>query len=354
MRRALLQVADTGPLESLVVMLRAVGYECYLPSDELRSELRELGGLVLAPRDLQRGMGYEKPMELPEADSVRGVDLFVDVKAHQTHDRLVREYPNLEKRVLWYRINGGRPEVVPGCGDEVDPPCPVLTPNQWYKLAGEPTWSREEYTWIGSNVPTPWRKGLREGRFYVCWPPFRRFHLYGPREQPRTAPICLVHNVNGWGYGALVPSVRDLGVKVYGDRSPDGLLHHATARHLLKSALAYVHLKSNDAPGYALYEALASACPVVCTRRLVWRCRMHELLAADDTCLVFDRETHDGLSAEDVENCTTEVARHLDRLADSAESLRIGNAGQSRLRKLMWDEKRDAQSFADFLARNFP
>lgn len=31
MKTAILQVADTGPLESLVVMLRSVGYECFLP-----------------------------------------------------------------------------------------------------------------------------------------------------------------------------------------------------------------------------------------------------------------------------------------------------------------------------------
>lgn len=114
MKTAIIQCADTGPLESLVLMLRAAGYQCYVPSAALRDELRPLGGLVLSNADLVRGMGYEPHFPLPEAgprDMTR-CDLYADVKAHQTYDRLVAKWPNLERRVLWYRINGGEPEHV--------------------------------------------------------------------------------------------------------------------------------------------------------------------------------------------------------------------------------------------------
>lgn len=359
MKTAILQVADCGPLESLVVMLRAAGYRCLLPSEGLRTKLRELGGLVLSPRDLERGMGYdppfpEDPLPLAGEEDLRRCDLFVDVKAHQTYLRLVAHWPSLRDRVLWYRINGGKPEhvtkrdeqgrVVEDHGDEVDPPCPVLTPNQWYGIASS------------SERSDP-------NRFYVCWPPFVRFGDYGfPRgaaqESGRTTyepPLCLIHNLTGWGYGALVDRFRkELGLRCYGRGSPNGLLSHQEVPRRLAATLATVHLKSSDAPGYALYESLAAACPVVCTRRLIWRCRMEDLLIPGETCLVFDRETHEGLTAADVEACTAEVAEHLSRLAEPGYNRRVGEAGRTRLRELMWREDRDGPGLREWLGRVFP
>jgi hypothetical protein len=358
---AILQVADTGPLESLVEMLRAVGYECVLPDEWLRRALRELGGLVLAPEDLVRGMGYDPPMKLgrvgPEMMEV--CDLYVDVKAHQTYGRLIEKWPNLAGKVLWYRINGGKPEHVVNArgdhGDEVNPPCPVLTPNQWYQCLTDGEFKGKT---DGFNpVHVPWH-----GRAYCSWPPFVRFgDYYDCHHRPEaadkyTAPICLIHNLRGWGYGALAPEVRKLGVRLYGDGSPDGLIPHHAVPAMLGSALAYVHLKSSDAPGYALYEALAAGCPVICTRRLIWRCRMQALLEAGVTCLVYDRETHDGLSYQDVAQCKLEVGIHLARLRDPAENHRIGLAGRERLQKVMWskDNPQDVASLRTFLERNFP
>jgi glycosyltransferase involved in cell wall biosynthesis len=146
-----------------------------------------------------------------------------------------------------------------------------------------------------------------------------------------------------------------MGVKIHGAGSPDGLVQHWEVPSLLRNALAYVHLKSSDSPGYSLYEALAAGCPVVCTRRLIWRSRMQELFSPGETCLAFDRETHDGLTEQDVAECTSEVAGHLERLRDPAENARIGMAGHRRLREVMWDAGRpeDVASLREFMRRHF-
>lgn len=367
MKTAILQCADQGPVESLAVMLCAVGYECLLPDESLLSELRRIGcDTVLSPRDLTRSMGYEVPdpalFRTAGVNDMDRCDLYVDVKGHRNGPKVWERWPRLRGKTLWYRINGGKPEhvvrrdsegwVVEDCGDEVDPPCPVLTPNQWY---GEPCGH-------GCIVPNCL---CCQGRLYTCWPPFHRFGEYGPRAKISGViglggnvygqPICLVHNLAGWGGGPLIPSFRALGVKMYGRGSPDGLIQHGDVPRLLSSALAYVHIKSSDAPGYALYEALAAGCPVICSRRLIWRCRMGELLIPGKTCLVFDRETHDPLTTLDVEQCTLEVKTHLENLRDPAFNRGLGEAGRERLKEVIWsmDRASDVESLRAFMRRNF-
>jgi hypothetical protein len=362
-KTAVIQCPDTSPVESLVVMLRAAGYRCLHTSRALLATLKDVGCDVVIPggvAELVRGMGYDWPFPddesaLAEATprDMERCDLYVDIKAQKNYAALCRRWPRLEGRVLWYRINGGRPEHVikpsgEDCGDEVNPPCPVLTPNQWYaERSGLPE--------LGDPYPG-WA-----GRAYACWPPFVRIGEYYPKRgrsieaghtpQP---PVCLIHAVGNWGYGALVEAARGLGVHCYGDRSPDGLVKHHDIPNLLANSLCLVHLKSNDAPGYALLEALAAACPVVCTRRLIWRCRMGDLLIPGETCLVFDRETHDGLTPADVAECTRELAGHLERLRDRAENLRIGLAGRERLKAVQWDIDRDGPGLREWMARMFP
>lgn len=369
-KTAILQVADTGPLESLVVMLRAVGYECNLPTEALRRELRSLGcDTVLGVNDLVRSGSYDRPLDLTEAGpaDMSGADLYVDIKAHRNGPPVWARWPNLKGRTLWYRINGGEPEHVittrgEDCGDEVNVPCPVLTPNLWYRLNPaeyRSTWNGAPL-WKGPTPTTPDWNGLA----YPHWPPFVRWADYdhrrnsiqggGVRYEP---PLCLVHNVRGWGYSDLVGPMRELGVRCHGGGSPDGLLPHSHVAARLSSALCLVHLKSSDAPGYALYEALASACPVVCTRRLVWRNRMQELFVPGETCLVVeDGESHAGLTPAEQESFVRQVGAYLERLADPDENRRIGEAGKARLEKLMWsaDKPEDVASLRSFFQRNFP
>lgn len=341
MKTAILQVSDTGPLESLVVMLQAAGYSCYIPCDGLKRNLRSIGcDTVLDIEGLVKGWGYENPISLTEA-SIRMMEhtnLYVDIKAHRNGPIVWERWPNLRKKTLWYRINGGEPEhVIKGnvdYGDEVHPPCPVLTPNRWYAEKG--AWSDKSYS---------------------CWPPFLRFGDYLSRHGRRQTdkPICLIHNIAGWGYGLLINALRDtdLGIRFYGAGSPDGLVGHAKIPKMLSSAIATVHLKSSDAPGYALYESLAAGCPCVVPRRLIWRSRMQELFIPGVTCFVFDRETHAGLSADDVKFCTDEISAALDVLSNPSENLRIGNAGRARLAEIMWRENRDGASFVKFMERHF-
>ncbi len=68
MKMAIINVADTGPAESLIVMLRSVGYACFYTSKRLRDELRSIGcNTVLEVDNLVSQMGYERPLSLPEA-----------------------------------------------------------------------------------------------------------------------------------------------------------------------------------------------------------------------------------------------------------------------------------------------
>lgn len=352
---AILQVADQGPVESLIVMLNAIGIRCYLPTDGLLGELRSIGcDTVLSPQELTKNMGYDPILDIPKIDSpnfnVENTPIFVDVKAHRNGPKIERRWPALKGRVVWYRINGGMPEHVVNArgdhGDEINPPCPIITPNQWYK----------EGALKDTLIPLT-------NKAYTCYPPFYRIVDYNHDRvatklnnklfQP---PICLIHNLTGWGYGALVDSFRDkFGVLCYGAGSPDGLIPHSRVPTRLSSALCMIHLKSNDAPGYALYEALAAACPIICTRRLIWRCRMEELLIPNETCLVFDRETHDSLTLEDVISCEKEVEGHLNRLRDYNENMRIGRNGRTKLKEVMWSEQKDSDlsSFKRFVERYF-
>lgn len=360
MKTAILQVADSGPLESLVVMLNSVGYTCLTPSEAVKGKLRSLGcDTVVDIAGLVENWGYDPPLELGRANlwDMDTCDLYVDVKAHRNGPKVWTHWPKLRGKTLWYRINGGKPEHVVrsdglDCGDEVNPPCPVLTPNQWYReLFAE--W--DETVSKIKDVATPWA--------YACWPPFYRWEDYQHSRDPSyhnrhryDPPLCLIHNIEGWGYKDLIPPLAALGVRFFGRGAPDGLINHREVPVRLSKALAMVHLKSSDAPGYALYEALASGCPVICTRRLIWRNRMEDLLIPGQTCLVFDRETHDALSSQDVVECTKEVRIALDHLSVPENNQRIGEAGRARLKELMWSEYNpaDVASLKAFIRRNFP
>lgn len=339
MKKAILQVADTGPLESLVLMLRAVGYECFLPNDALKREIRACGcDTVLDIGGLVTNWGYDWPMDLKHVgpEEMLTTDLYVDVKAQRNAEKVWKKWPNLQGKTLWYRINGGEPCIVPGCGDEINPPCPVLTPDIWY---GE---------------PGPW-----QDKSYACWPPFYRFHDYytkhGRPDAVYAKAVCLTHNLGGWNHLGIYNKIKDL-LLCYGVSSPNGLIKHKEVPAILSNAIALVHLKSSDAPGYSLYEAIAAECPVIVSRTLIWANRMEELFIPGETCLAYDIATYDGFDEARNQKCAEEILEHLKLLNIPDENRRIAKNARKKLVELMWDANRqeDVASLCNFMERMYP
>ncbi len=400
-------------------MLESIGYRVFACADDLVGDLRSVGCDAAGNSDyLVKDWGYDPPlpyqrMATAEFSKPGVVDLYVDLKAQRSYKGIVARWPHLTGKVVWWRINGGEPEHVINArgdhGNEMTPPCPIVTPNRWYAAeylrcsrcdgtgeSGLPDEFGQRRCWEcdgEGEKKTTWHNTPR----YVVWPQLvghyagglrqtkcgtcggtgeigphtaqdgsqTKCHSCGgsglypsPREQAAgySPPLCLVHNLSGWGYGPLVDAMKRLGVRMYGLGSPDGVLRHSEVGARLTSAIAYVHLKSNDAPGYALLEALSYGCPVVCTRKLIWKCKMQDLLVPNETCLVFDEETHAGFTADDLVVCEAEVKNALDVLQDKEFNRKIGNAGRERLKGIMWSsgKKSDVASFGEFMARNFP
>jgi len=345
---AMLQVADCGPLESLATMFRAIGWDCFVPDAGLRARLVAAGcDTVLDPEFLFREMGYDRPRGVQQSGDLDSMDLYVDVKAQRNAEKAWKLHRRFEGRTIWYRINGGLPEITPQGGDELNFNFPIITPNRYY--LDSPTAYKNH---VGSRRDANWG-----GLAYVMWPPFARasdYSVRAPNYDGYCNPVCLIHNVTGWGYSDLVePLRREARLLCFGSHgSPDGLIPHSGVPGLLAAALCMVHLKSNDCPGYALYEALHAGCPLIVPRRLIKRMRMADLLVEGATCLCFDIEGDErGCGALDVAACVAEVRAATKQLMDSAENERIGNAGKRALAELIWNPERDAESFKAFLRR---
>jgi hypothetical protein len=353
---AICQVGHPGSLESLVTMLTAVGINCLVPNGELRDHLKKMElDTVVDAKSTAIGWGGDILVKVGQA-TIRDLDrpdvLYIDIKAHRNGPRLWKHYSHLEKATLWYRINGGRPCIIPGKGDELDPPCPVLTPDPWYN--GELPFNKDEA-----------RRVLPLGtldRSYSCWPPFFRIqdHLQHLRAvEVYTRPVSLIHNLNGWGYGEIGEELRkSIDLECYGGYgSPDGLMPYKGIETTLGDALCMVHLKSQDCPGYALYEALASACPVIVTRMLINWCHMEELLIPGRTCFAFEHDqqvvadtTPDPVNAE---SCIQEIKDCVKLLQNPEWNKKIGEAGRKKLLEVMWTAGKDGPSLADFMERMF-
>lgn len=337
MKLAICQVADAGPLDSLAIMLRAAGYEVRIPGLYLREMLKSYGcDTVLDPVGLHQGMGYD-PVDYPQAQpsDLADCDLYVDIKAQRNGPKIWRQWPRLQSRTLWYRINGGEPEITERGGDEINPGCPILTANMWYRANAN--WG---------------------GQAYACWPPFAQWDKYqGWRKQGDSSvdhsPICLIHNLEGWGMGRIAELLRPHGVKFYGDRSPNGLVQHSETPRLLDEALCYLSLRTNDCPGYSMYEAMAAGCPMIVPRRLIERMKMHDLLIDGETCLGFGGPEQDQWGGKHAELCAAEILKQIEALSDRATNSRIGRNARYKLRELLWNEARDGDSFAGFMNAHF-
>ncbi len=314
MKRAIINLADTGACESTAYMLEQVGYEVRRPDPALITELRHFGlENVLDSESMQKDWGYDTPRvpaTAAPADMFHA-DLFIDTKGHTNYGKIIANWPNLMSRVLWCCLNGGDPHKRKE-PEWAKPPCPVLTNNQWCY-------------------------GIQD--FYTCFPPYRRMAERVRRDITGPA-ICLIHNAERWGYGAIVPILREhCGVRFYGTNSPDGLLQHQQAMQQLSSAPFMLHAKIGDTMAYAVVEAIASLVPIVCTQFYIDECRLGELLEPGVTCLTFD-------PLDAVES----VTRIKVKLYDKDYNLRLARAALARYADLQW---KDVEGFAKFMERNF-
>src|SRR5438045_7818855 len=101
MKTAILQMGDSGPLESTEAMLKVAVYKCYLPNNDFLQVLRSIGCDTLLSNDFHvKVMGYE-PVDIPTVgvDWIDKCDLFCDVKAHRSYSKLVGKWPRLKGKI---------------------------------------------------------------------------------------------------------------------------------------------------------------------------------------------------------------------------------------------------------------
>lgn len=336
----ILQMSDTPQIESSVYMLRAAGYEVKVCSDELIAELKRIGCDTVISSQGAVSYGCDPLDPSIEYATIRDVDrcmLWCEIKLNNIAKILTR-WPNLRDRIAWWRVNGARPEHVIkqggyDCGNEPDPGHPVITANLWY--------AESQYA--------------NHGRNYTFWPPYTRANDYMklPR-QPTAPPICLCHGVEGWGFRGILFQCLEMSVEVYGHGSPKGPVKHSRTPELLSKALATVHIKASDCPGWALYESLLAECPVIVGRCLVSRMRGYDLYQHESTCLLFGVD-YDEITKPDVryDLCVQHIQESLTKLKDVKFSRHIGRQGRVRLQELMWSPDRDGESFKQYLNATF-
>ncbi len=84
---------------------------------------------------------------------------------------------------------------------------------------------------------------------------------------------------------------------------------------------------------------------------------MQDLLIPGQTCLVFDRESHDSLDDDKaaIEQCLQEIVYNLGRLNNQHVANALTNSARERLKSIMWSSSResDVSSFREFMRANF-
>ena len=347
MKLAILQMADTPQIESSAVMLRHAGYEVKVCGTQLRNAIQKTGcDTVLAVQSMLDA-GYDAldpTIKEASLDDMERCDLFCEIKVRNV-EKIWSRWPRLRGKTAWWRVNGARPEHVikpdgkgnmEDCGNEMDPPCPVISANLWY--------GTEEYN--------------KQGRNYVFWPPYPRAAEYDPSRRKDLIrmdnPFCLCHGINGWGFYAILARCAALGVNVYGVNAPMGVIHHSKVPNLVPNGLAMVHIKSVDCPGWAIYESMLGGCPIVVARLLINRMRGQELFKEGSTCLAFGMPGDEtGRGPMEFDQCVLEIATAIDKLKDPDYNRKIGFAGRERLLKLIWSVDRDGPGFKAYMERVF-
>ena len=372
--KAVLQMGDCPQIESTAVMLRHAGYDTLkICGRELRNALQAAGCDTLISVQQMEQMGYDKLDQSIKEATLRDMDdcdLFVEIKVRNV-PRVISRWPRLNGRIAYWRVNGAQPEICPKGGDEVNLPCPIITACLWY---GSPRYK------IGTTAETKSAANHRDGdpitlddllaehaklvpfdngMAYTFWPPYPRSADYDRIDRSGLTsyepPYCVAHSARAWGYGPIVSECVDLGVRVYGNNAPAGQIPHSRVPGIAAKALALVHLKSVDCPGWALYEAILAGCPVITGRLLNSRMLAYSLLQDGETCYEFGVPASLEYGRGDMmyPKCLHDISEALEKLREPQENRRIGEAGRKRLNELMWRPDRDGDSFKGFMRRHF-
>lgn len=372
MRLAVLQMSDEPQIRSTAIMLRHAGYEVKTCGLRLREYLQRIGCDTVLSTLHMEALGYDKvDPSITEAypKDVDKCDLFAEIKVRNI-PKITAAWPHLANKMLWWRVNGAQPEICPKGGDEVNLPCPVATACLWYGTdryrwgKGDQAMSVHEH---GANKAVTLEelkaaaKSIRyhdtESTAYVFWPPYASHAEYDSIDRSSLTtyrePYCLCHSVRAWGYGSIISECKDLGVSLYGNNSPHGQVSHRQVPGIVANALALIHLKSVDCPGWALYEAMLGGCPAVVGRLLNSRMLAYDLLEENNTCLEFGAPAtlEYGRGDPDLPRCLSDIRGAITALKDPATNRRIGEAGRQRLNRLMWNPGRDGDSFIAFMKK---
>jgi len=278
--KALINVPHPEAAHSLRIMLESIGFE-------VEQEMDRTSDLVIA-----KLLYNEYNIDKSTCDEY---DIYAAVKPEQLENK---------KNPLLFLINGGKRSVT-------DYGYPTITSN--------------------FNI----EQGFVD---YVPW--FNRLGIK-PREKLKEfeKPIGFLHGGYGWGFARYFPALES-SVDIYGWRSPEGLIPQFTVRDKLAKAKCFVHLKSNDAPGYALYEAFASGVPIIVPQYFINATRFQDMFIDGETCLVFGKDAEslrDDTTRETKEHydkIINEIKDHIKRLSDPDENYRIGINGLFNWKKL--------------------
>jgi len=311
--KAVVTGCDTHPVRSLALMLKSVGYEVKMLGDFEMNRLAKRGYTGGVQAKLLKKMGYVNAgLDVGRIEDLDDCDVFFDIKVSDAQS-MVDIFPRLEDKTRVFLINGGGDQYV-----DYSDHYPVVTSNFHVKQ--------------GKHKP------------FQCYMPFDNVQGLKPKKWPGDLPpIGLLHNAKGWGFKHIMDRVRDkTGLRVYGSYgSPDGLLPNNRVGEELTNSMCFVHLKASDCPGYALYEAFATATPVVVTDLFIERMKFHELYENDVTCLTWGKGSYK-VTGEDIveymeekaDAMVEQIADAVNKLEDVEDSMRIGEAGYERWRKL--------------------